>query len=238
MRRFVVASLLIFRQRASNLESIKPRPVARVNRAVVAIAILAAVLIAPTAASATGESTGGESSNVGGKTGGIFEASVESIDPRVLDGELPSDTDPSTESPNAGAMTLSNGGCTHKGNSDRVHWSKTQPGAVSSHGWWEDESNGGCEGVKATVTVELQRYVCRYYWGIRVCDYETIETNSRRNLWPGGGSSNWTPVHYMCVGNITVTWRTRVDVDLQGRADHWGKFIPENSYANLDCSTY
>lgn len=203
-----------------------------------ALAVFAAILLVPATASATGEVAGGQSGYLGGSAAPTLNIPTESVDPRVQEGSLPTETGPSPQSPHAGATASSGGGCTHKGNSDRVHWSKTTSGTISSHAWWEDESNGGCEGVQATVTVELQRYVCQYFWGIRDCDYVTITTAQKRNLWPGGGSSNWVPVNYRCRGNITVTWRTRVDVDLQGRWDHWGKFIPENSYADLDCSTY
>lgn len=233
VHRFVAASRAAIRQLANRFG-----PATRVKRAAVALTVSTALIVAPTAASATGEPAGGASGYLGDRAAPALDLPIESVDPRILEGELPTDAGPSTRSPYAGATAASGGGCTHKGNSDRVHWSKTTSGTISSHAWWEDESNGGCEGVQATVTVELQRYVCQYFWGIRKCDYKTITTARKRNLWPGGGSSNWVPVNYRCRGDITVTWRTRVDVDLQGRPDHWGKFIPDNSYNDLDCSTY
>ncbi|MDE0496465.1 MAG: hypothetical protein OXH86_03845 [Acidimicrobiaceae bacterium] len=92
--------------------------------------------------------------------------------------------------------------------------------------------------MRATVTVELQRYNCYYSNGeLDYCRYETIRSRSKSRLWSGGGSSNRVAVHYYCATNAReVSWRARIDVDLEGRWNDSTKWIDGKN--NLWCSTY
>ncbi len=127
--------------------------------------------------------------------------------------------------------------CLHWGDSDDVHWSTTNPGAISVHGYW-DGLSPGCNGVKATVTVELQRYVCYYHNGVKQwCGFSTINTARRSGRSRGSGSANRVTAQYHCQTQARqVTWRALVDVDLEGRWDPATKW--DVGYEDLWCSTY
>jgi len=205
------------------------KPSSRRRLAVAAVAVIVtSTLVLPTPAAATGESDSAP------------DRPAETVDEREPEASGTSESGPSGAIGKKGNRSLRSwpwDTCLHWGVSDDVHWSHTQPGAISVHAWW-DGLNPGCDGVRATVTVELQRYNCYYSNGeLDYCRYETIRSRSKSRLWSGGGSSNRVAVHYYCATNAReVSWRARIDVDLEGRWDDSTKWIDGKN--NLWCSTY
>jgi hypothetical protein len=99
-------------------------------------------------------------------------------------------------------------GCTPDTLADNPHLSST-PGVISGHGWW---GQGNCSSNKATVQNCLYEFYTDGTWRRKAC-------NTASGIFPGGGSANRSAANRPCDAGQTISWRNRVDVDVNGELD-------------------
>lgn len=100
------------------------------------------------------------------------------------------------------------GPCTPYSGRDNPHRSSTGV-AVSGHGWWD---KGDCSNNRANV------YNCLYEW-YTANTWRQKKCSSKKELAPGGGSSNRTVARRDCANTLYTSWRNHVDVDVIGEWD-------------------
>ena len=121
-------------------------------------------------------------------------------------------------------------GCDYETKGDYPHKSKTE-NAVSAHGWWETKTRSRCPS-HAYVAVWLDAFVCYYVGDQKVrCLWEQIDYNEER-VRPGPGSGKRTTVRKDCATNDElVSFRTVIDVDLEGVWDDpWQARVKNDVY--------
>ncbi|WP_225833908.1 hypothetical protein [Streptomyces sp. NK08204] len=114
--------------------------------------------------------------------------------------------------------------CTPVSGRDNPHRSGTGV-AVSGHGWWD---KGTCSNDRAKVYNCLYEYYTDNSWRQKAC-------SPRKELKPGGGSSNRTVARHDCADTLRTSWRNHVDVNVIGQIDTPEK--PMNG-AVVDCRVY
>jgi len=136
------------------------------------------------------------------------------------EGQLTSDDD-SDQSAVSGQAT-----CDYTTEGDDPHRSGND---ASAHGWWIDNSTGGCPEY-ADVEVVLQAHRCEW-WG---CGWWTLAKREKR-VREGGGRGKRATARYSCWSSIPTGWRSIIDVDLVGQSDP-----PDKKYIweNVDCRPY
>ncbi|GAB3954618.1 hypothetical protein [Micromonospora vulcania] len=98
-------------------------------------------------------------------------------------------------------------GCAFITDGDYVH--KTGNDATG-HGWWV---NVNCaSGTRATVKIWLEEYFSDNSWRVK-------GSGSKSPVYSGGGSANRANARATCQNSGTVSWRSRIDVDLIGQVD-------------------
>ncbi len=105
--------------------------------------------------------------------------------------------------------------CTYESKIDHPHLSSSNPNHASVHGYWI-KTGGSC--TTATVTTQLQAYLCSDPWGHN-CGWTTVAKSIRSGVRPGGGSGKRATAQAPCVSNRNAHWRGVVDVDIDGQWD-------------------
>ncbi len=118
-------------------------------------------------------------------------------------------------------------GCVYTQEVDNAHISSDPPTAASSHGWWTYVS-GSCPS-----TANVDTYLQALWWTGYTYEWRTVAFNSG-DVYAGGGSGNRITARYNCANLNLVSWRSLVDVDLNGQWDPPG--LTESPYQNLNCS--
>jgi len=113
-------------------------------------------------------------------------------------------------------------GCTPETYGDNPHLSST-PGVISAHGWWKQ---GDCTNNKATVENCLYEYYTDGTWRRKAC-------NTASGIFPGGGSANRSAANRPCDTTETISWRNRVDVDVDDEIDSSGTI---DRQADVNCA--
>ena len=122
-------------------------------------------------------------------------------------------------------------GCNYETRGDNPHLSSSG-NAVSAHGWWWTNTRKKCPS-HAHVEVWLEVYMCSYDGNTRIsCWWRQID-HDRQRVVPNGGSGKRTTVRKDCVhNNELITFRTFIDVDLEGVWDGPGRTQKQD---NVDC---
>ncbi len=122
-------------------------------------------------------------------------------------------------------------GCNYETRGDNPHLSSSG-NAVSAHGWWWTNTRKKCPS-HAHVEVWLEVYICSYDGNTRIsCWWRQID-HDRQRVVPNGGSGKRTTVRKDCVhNNELITFRTFIDVDLEGVWDGSGRTQKQD---NVDC---
>lgn len=107
------------------------------------------------------------------------------------------------------------GDCTYKTVSDDIHWSSGST-QLSVHGWWEVVSGStGCPS-HAFVETMMQGVWCDFRIG--ACWWKKVDKQEKR-VRPGGGSNRRSNARTTCLNNDEVSFRSVIDVDLEGMSD-------------------
>jgi hypothetical protein len=130
---------------------------------------------------------------------------------------------PAAQSPGAASQTALIG-CTPVSGRDNPHRSSTGV-AVSGHGWW---GKGNCDNNRANVYNCLYEWYTDNTWRQKAC-------SPKKELAPGGGSSNRTVARKNCSNTVRTSWRNHVDVDVIGEIDS-GEW--PHRQADVNCRVY
>ncbi|WP_328604429.1 hypothetical protein OG943_30855 [Amycolatopsis sp. NBC_00345] len=126
----------------------------------------------------------------------------------AVPGIAPPNAPPASTPPDAAQTNQPALSCTPETFGDNPHLSST-PGVISAHGWWKQ---GNCSNNKATVENCLYEFYTDGTWRRKAC-------NTASGIFPGGGSANRSAANRACDSTQTISWRNRVDVDVDGELD-------------------
>jgi hypothetical protein len=120
-------------------------------------------------------------------------------------------------------------GCQYRQAVDDAHISSDPPTAASSHGWWLYVS-GTCPS-----TANVDTYLQALWWNGYGYEWRTVFTpDNSGDVFEGGGSGNRITARFTCAAFYLVSWRSFVDVDLNGQPDPPG--YTYSPYKDLDCA--
>lgn len=95
---------------------------------------------------------------------------------------------------------------------DNVHISSSAFEA-SGHGYWTTTNTPSCQARTATITVQLQQYYSDNSWR------NAAAKGKATGVRPGGGAGRRATGRAKCYTSTQVTWRSIVDVDIEGYVD-------------------
>jgi hypothetical protein len=104
---------------------------------------------------------------------------------------------------------------------EHVHLNYSPRRHVSGHGCWRT-SDPDLLDERATITVVLQ------VWDDDGRDWDIVEAKSKEDIRPGCGRGKRATAKELCSSSGYRTWRSRVDVDIQGMIDSDEKAWSEN----------
>lgn len=123
-------------------------------------------------------------------------------------------------------VTAAQAACSFTQHADNPHISSTAFEA-SGHGYWTTTNTARCQARTATVSVQLQQY-----WSDG--RYRNAGAKAQKSgVLPGGGSGRRATGRARCFTAKAVTWRSLVDVDIEGYVD--GSAVAVSRRRTLSC---